>query len=57
MQGEETLKNILEAGRDVYYKKKKENARRVRELIMSITIVARLCKKATVKMHLCLFLC
>lgn len=56
MQGEET-KNILEAGRDVYYKKKKVKARSVRELIMSITTAARLCKKATVKMHLCLFLC
>lgn len=55
MQGEETI-NILEAGRDVYYKKK-EKVRSVRELIMSITIAARLCKKATVKMHLCLFLC
>lgn len=55
MQGEETIK-ILEAGRDVY-SEKKENARSVRELMMSITIAARLCKKATVKMHLCLFLC
>lgn len=55
MQGEETI-NILEAGRDVYYKKK-EKARSVRELIMSNTIAARLCTKATVKMHLCLFLC